>query len=158
MLQCYAEKNVFTHTLDVKNAISPCLCFCCMNNRIIFLRVRMNQSTKIGIFCRKRGVYELIGLVDDSTCMYYKWTFSVDVEMTLRIDSRIPCELECILLQHAQTKQWLPHSQALRCGQPTISLTVLSHWPLCTQLLQQSWYILNYTRLFAHTSYNYLYL
>ena len=22
------KKNVFTHTLDVKNAISPCLCFC----------------------------------------------------------------------------------------------------------------------------------
>ena len=33
--------------------------------------------------------------------MYYKWTFSVDVEMTLRLDSRTPCELECIVATYA---------------------------------------------------------
>ena len=49
--------------LNVRNATSPCLHFCCTNNSIIisFLRIRMNQSTKINIFCRKRGVYKLLG-------------------------------------------------------------------------------------------------
>ena len=80
-------------------------------------------------------------MVDDSTCMYYKWTVSVDVGMTLRLDSRIPCELECgvyIVATYAN-KTMTASFPALRCGQnksPTISLTVLSHWPLCTQLLQ----------------------
>ena len=97
-MQCYAEKRVYSHSGRQKHHLTMLVFLLYeQQNNISFLRVRMNQSTKIGTFCRKRGVYKLIGLVDDSTCMYYKCTFSVDVGMTLRLDSRTPCELECIV-------------------------------------------------------------
>ena len=55
-----SRKKVFTRTSGVRNAILLCLRFRCRNNKIIitFLHVRMNQSTKISVFCRKVGVKE----------------------------------------------------------------------------------------------------
>ena len=84
----------------------------------------------------------------DSTCIYYKWTFSVDAGMTLRLNFKTPCELECIVATYTywQTKQWLPHSQALRCGQKEKPYFPTGHSvPNCFG----SHGILNYTRLFA---------
>ena len=58
-----AKRTCLLAFLDVRNAISPCLRFCCANNRIkiSFLCVQINWSTKISIFFQKSGVYELIG-------------------------------------------------------------------------------------------------
>ena len=58
-----SKKNVFIRTSGCQKRHLTMLAFCCTNNRIIisFLRVQMNQSAKMSIFSRKRGVYELIG-------------------------------------------------------------------------------------------------
>ena len=59
-----AKRMYLLVLLDVRKAISLCLHFCCTNNSIIisFLHIRLDQSMKSSIFCRKRGgVYESIG-------------------------------------------------------------------------------------------------
>ena len=61
-----AKRMCLLALMNVRNATSPCLCFCCTNNRII-IHVQMNQSTKI-TFARKGGVriirvYELLEII-----------------------------------------------------------------------------------------------
>ena len=58
-----AKRTCLLAFLDVRNAISPCLCFCYTNNKIkiSFLSVQINWSTKISVFFRKSRAYELTG-------------------------------------------------------------------------------------------------
>ena len=56
-----AKRTCLLTLMIIRNATSPCSHFCCTNNRIIISFLQTNWSTKISIFCQKRGVYELLG-------------------------------------------------------------------------------------------------
>ena len=50
--------------LDIRNTVSPCLHFCCMNNRFHFYSTNKLECENRHFFFRKTGVYELIGFMN----------------------------------------------------------------------------------------------